>query len=493
MATMAPSRSAVRDDPFSRSVRTTTTMDRSRGAFGDESAQLLRGHWSGASGAFGLRYQVVERFAVGGMAEIYLARAFGPEGFENHVVLKRLLPAHAADPSLVRTFVDEARVAGRLQHENIVQMNDVGLVDGVYFLVMEYLHGRDAEAVFEAATREGGAVPLAPALHIAGKIAAALHYAHEVASSDGAPWNLVHRDVSPANIIVTHDGGVKLVDFGAAKATVSWEHTQLGFVKGKAPYMSPEQCVRAPLDRRSDVFSLGVVLYELSTGRTPFRWPGATNSAIMEKIISGRCEPPTSLVADYPRQLERVVMRALEPICTRRQQTARELGLAIEEVAMDLGLDMSRAALSAYMRSLFGEQPERWRSAPDQPYALARPAAATVTDEPTVSAPPGAAPVADEPTQVEEAAVVFARFAVAPRHEDGAGDVTAVYGAEQQRVAAVPPLAGPTQLLHDHDVTVWVAVESAPSNPRSSLWWAHIALALICTVGLIAIAVCTVI
>ena len=211
------------------------------------------------------KYRVLHRIAFGGMAEIYLARASGIQGFEKYLVLKRILPQFAANHELIRMFLQEARLAAILDHANIAQVHDIGEQDGSFFFTMEYLHGEDARQMMRKLTERGDKIPLEHALHILIDAAAGLHFAHEKKGPDGASLGIVHRDLSPSNIVVTYAGGVKVVDFGVAKIATDPELSGRQSLKGKLAYMSPEQVTQAPVDRRSDVFALGIVLYELTT------------------------------------------------------------------------------------------------------------------------------------------------------------------------------------------------------------------------------------
>jgi len=286
------------------------------------------------------------------MAEIFLGRRVTEvHGFEKLVVLKRILPQYAALEKFRRMFLDEARIAATLHHSNIVAVHDVGQVDGEYFLVMEYVDGKDARAVLHSAEEERRRIPLPVALAIVSAAAAGLHYAHEKRGRDGRAIGVVHRDVSPSNILVAYDGCVRVTDFGIAKALSSTAQTRTGSLKGKVAYMSPEQCLAEHLDRRSDVFALGIVLYELTAGRRPYL--GTSEYETMHAIVSADAPLPSSLRHDYPSALERIVQRALRRPRDERYETAEELQLAIERFASDTGLVLSTAVVAHTMRKLF--------------------------------------------------------------------------------------------------------------------------------------------
>src|SRR5687767_5618617 len=244
------------------------------------------------------KYRVVRRLAVGGMAEIYLAEARGIEGFAKYVVLKRILPQYAQSETFVRLFLNEARVSATLDHPNIASVYDIGEVDGVYFFTMEYLHGEDLGHILREMVARQTRLPLEHALTIGTGVAAGLHAAHEKRGPEGRPLGIVHRDVSPSNVVVTYDGGVKLCDFGVAKITSQSELTRTGTLKGKVSYMSPEQCNNESLDRRSDVFSLGILLYELTTLTRLFR--GDSEAATLKMVLDANVPPPSTRVDDYP-------------------------------------------------------------------------------------------------------------------------------------------------------------------------------------------------
>ncbi len=302
------------------------------------------------------KYEIVRRIATGGMAEIFLARVSGLPGFQKNVVVKRILPQLATKADFIEMFLDEARIAATLQHPNVVQMYDVGVVDGNYFIAMEYLNGEDVRTVMKTLFRKDGKLPLEFALGIVIGVASGLHYAHEKKGFDGKPLQIIHRDVTPQNVIITYEGGVKLLDFGIAKATNRFGETRFGTLKGKVPYMSPEQCRGEPLDRRSDMFSLGIMLYELTLGRRLFR--GRSDFEILKQIVEGTVSPPRSIDPTYPVPIERIVMRALEKEREKRYQTAQELQADLEWVVREERVNVSPIALAKFMEQTFGGQAE---------------------------------------------------------------------------------------------------------------------------------------
>ncbi|HEY5933736.1 MAG TPA: serine/threonine-protein kinase, partial [Kofleriaceae bacterium] len=339
------------------------------------------------------KYEVLRKIATGGMAEIYLARSRGTAGFEKLVVLKRILPHVAEDPMFVSMFLDEARLAASLSHPNIADVYDVGEADGSYFFTMEYVHGEDARTIRMAMRKRGERLPLNVALAIVHGIASALDYTHEKTGPDG-PLGLVHRDVSSSNIIVSYDGAVKLVDFGIARATARVTKTLTGALKGKIPYMSPEQCRGQALDHRSDLFSLGVVMFELTLGRRPFR--GDSDFAIMEQIVHGEPQRPRELDPDYPLELELVVMRLLDRDPAARYQSAEALREDLEAFITERGLFLSTKPLGKYMRALFEDKISAWERAEQEGVSFAQHVATTVTADSRSSAelvtPPSAMP-----------------------------------------------------------------------------------------------------
>ena len=304
------------------------------------------------------KYEIIRRIATGGMAEIYLARATGIEGFEKLMVLKRILPQYADDEDFVNMFLDEARLAATLHHSNVVQVYDIGAGDGQYFLAMEFLHGQDGRQLMKTVTtQQGGGLPLEHAVAIVMGVCAGLHYAHEHVVDD-KPLALVHRDVSPQNVFVTYDGGIKLLDFGIARASSRLSQTRGTSLKGKIAYMSPEQCGGLPLDRRSDVFSAAILLWELTTGRRLYT--GDSDFEVMRKLREEDPPRPSTVGFAYPLALERIVLKGLKRDREERYASAEELLLELEHFAREARLPVSSVRLSKYMREMFRVQIDAW-------------------------------------------------------------------------------------------------------------------------------------
>jgi serine/threonine-protein kinase len=297
------------------------------------------------------KYELLHRLGAGGMAELFIARTIAIHGFEKLVALKRVLQQHANNERLIEMLLSEARLAATLHHPNIVQVYDVGEDDGTHFFTMEYIRGKDLRRLIRAAHKAGTWLPLEHLINIIIHAAAGLHYAHEQKTPDGRPLNVVHRDISPSNIIVSYDGAIKIVDFGIAKATTETQVNAMGALKGKIPYMSPEQCRGEPLDRRSDIFSLGIILWELSLGKRLFT--NKKGMDLVQHIARNPAPKPSTFKPDYPKDLEQIVMRALAHDPAQRYQTARDLELDLEEFARERRLAISQARLGNFMRDLF--------------------------------------------------------------------------------------------------------------------------------------------
>jgi eukaryotic-like serine/threonine-protein kinase len=301
---------------------------------------------------------VISHLATGGMAQIYLARQTGLGAFERHVVLKTILRERASDERFITMFLDEAKLAATLNHQNVAQVYEVDQADGAYFMAMEYVHGENARAILETTIRRGWTIPLELSIMIVSGAAAGLHHAHERRGKNGQPLNIVHRDVSPANIMVGYDGSVKVLDFGIAKAEERATKTVGGTIKGKYGYMSPEQCKGKPIDRRSDIFALGICLYEMTTLRRAFK--GNDDFETMKRIVSGDVMLPSAAVPGYPRELEAIVLTAMANDPNARFQTAQEMIEALDAFAQRAKLVGSNTAMGRFMVQLFGSKKEPW-------------------------------------------------------------------------------------------------------------------------------------
>ncbi len=297
------------------------------------------------------RYQLMKKIAVGGMGEVWLARQKGMVGFQKLVVVKRLLPHLTAEQEFVNMFFDEARIAALLNHPNIAQIYDLGEVDGEFYIAMEYVPGENLRTVAQQALDLKGGMPLALKCRVLADAAAALDFAHLARSPSGAPLDLIHRDVSPQNIIVGFSGSVKLIDFGVAKAAGKINRTATGVIKGKYAYMSPEQARGHDLDSRSDIFGLGIVFYEILASQRLFKRDNDTDT--LKAIVYGEVPPPSTLARGIPKQVDAIVMKALEKNRDDRYQTAGQMQLAIEDFLVRGRLPATPAHLSAYMRELF--------------------------------------------------------------------------------------------------------------------------------------------
>lgn len=291
------------------------------------------------------RYELLRRVGAGGMAEVFKAKTFGPEGFVKDVVIKRILPAFSEDPDFVRMFINEARLAARLQHANVVQIFDFNQVDGVYYIAMEWVDGTDLRRITNRSRRRAMPVPIRAAIHVGVETLKGLHYA-STRRDGGKPLKLVHRDISPHNLLVSFSGEVKITDFGIAKVAALASSTRTGMLKGKLGYMSPEQASGEVLDARSDLFSLGIVVWELVTGRRLYQ--GDSEAELFAQVKRAQVPPPSSIQQDIPRELEQLLMRMLD---VRRDGRFADAADALEEfgriAAVGDGL-----VLSAYLRRL---------------------------------------------------------------------------------------------------------------------------------------------
>ena len=301
------------------------------------------------------QYQLVEKIASGGMAELYKAKRSGVEGFQKIVAIKKILPHMADEEQFIAMFADEAKLAAQLNHPNIVHIYDLGKIDsGGYFIAMEYVEGRDLRAILQAGRETGTPLPVPLAIYVASKVASALDYAHRRREADGRELGIVHRDVSPQNILISHEGDIKLCDFGIAKAASKASITDAGALRGKLLYMSPEQAWGKPIDRRSDLFSLGVVLSEMLTGEKLFR--GDSDLTVLEKVRAAEVAAPSAVNSEVPRALDAIVLKALARDTEGRHGNASDLLRDLESVLYSYSPAPGSADLAIYLHRLQAEE-----------------------------------------------------------------------------------------------------------------------------------------
>ena len=347
------------------------------------------------------KYTLLRKLASGGMAELYLALHRSVAGFEKLVVIKRILPQMNQDQAFIDMLLHEARIAATLSHPNIVQTFDVGQFEGAYFIAMEHIHGEDIRTIVRGMRKKNVTeFPLSHALSIVLGVCAGLAYAHEKRDLHGKTLSIVHRDISPQNIVITFTGDVKVVDFGIAKSEHFVEEQKGGQLKGKVPYMSPEQAAGNEIDWRSDIFAAGVILFELTTGRRLFK---GQNEFETLKLITEREYPlPSDVAPNYPLALERVVMKALAKDRDKRYQSAREMQADLEAFVRNERIPVSTVSLSAWMQMLFEEKLAQQNEALHDIKQLADAIAAQhplTNDAPFVSGMTGVFPAVDLTTQ----------------------------------------------------------------------------------------------
>ncbi|HET6146474.1 MAG TPA: serine/threonine-protein kinase [Polyangia bacterium] len=298
------------------------------------------------------RYTVVKHLASGGMAELYVARQQAVGGFEKQLVLKLLQGRYADNPRVVEMFLDEARLAAKLNHPSIVHVYDVAEDDGVKFIAMEHIHGETLTDIIRRGVAVGNYLPLEHGVHIVSQTAAGLAYAHGRFDEEGAPFRIVHRDISPSNILVSYEGQTKIVDFGIARIQDQIRE-EWAMRPGKASYMSPEQVAGESADYRSDIFSLGIILYEITLRQRLWRGPA---NEVMRRIVEEKIAPPTSVRRNYPPALELVVMKALEKRPGDRYQSTEEMRNDLEEFLDEAGLRTGPRRLASYLKQLFAPE-----------------------------------------------------------------------------------------------------------------------------------------
>jgi len=303
-------------------------------------------------------YTILAHLRSGGMADLFLARREGAMGFRRLVAVKVVHPRHAEDDHLVRMFLDEALISARIDHPNVVHVEDLGQLDDTFFLVMEYVHGCSLAQLMRVLGKMHRRLSPLVAVAIAARVAEGLHAAHETTDDDGELVNLVHRDVSPQNILLSHKGHVKLIDFGVAKAELRSEKTNVAMLKGKVRYMAPEQATTGNVDRRSDIYALGIVLWEMLTMRRLFA--GKSEFEVLLKVRKPKIEPPSKYVSDIPQELDDVVLSALSADAEERPKTAKSFRRMLAR-ALPRSMALDSAHLADLMLSIVGDQLEEVR------------------------------------------------------------------------------------------------------------------------------------
>ncbi|KFE66700.1 serine/threonine protein kinase [Hyalangium minutum] len=302
------------------------------------------------------KYRLVRRLATGGMAEVFLAKAAGPMGFEKELVVKRILPHLAEDPQFVEMFLAEAKLAARLNHGNVVQIFDFGEQEDSYFIAMEYVEGLNLKVLLKRTLQQGKPLPFPLIARIVSLACEGLAYAHELVDPDsGQPMKFIHRDISTDNILVSLTGGVKVVDFGIAKAATVGSQTQSGIIKGKLPYMPPEYLMASPIDLRSDIYALGVVLYELIAGRRPF--VAETDVLLAQLIIHGLPTDLRSLREGVPTRLVQVLEKAMHKNRDERYATCRQMQADLERFLFECGEPVGALQIAEWVKAMAAVEP----------------------------------------------------------------------------------------------------------------------------------------
>ncbi|MCA9559856.1 MAG: serine/threonine protein kinase, partial [Myxococcales bacterium] len=297
------------------------------------------------------RYRLLRRLGQGGMAEVYLAEVAGLGQFRKRIAIKRLLPHYAANERFVSMLRDEAKIAAAIRHPHVAAVLDFGEVEGQHYIAMEYIHGVDLATVLRTLRDRDQLMPIAAAVYVARCVAEGLEAAHTLRdASTGKALAVIHRDVSPHNILVSFEGAVKLIDFGVAKAENNSTKTRSGVIKGKLQYMSPEQAQAHEVDGRSDVFSLGMTLYKLLTGRLPFT--GRNEYQIYDQILRKEPSPPRAFVPELPERIDAVVTRALRKDPERRFQSAAEMARVLQLSLWDVDPEYGPHELAALLQEI---------------------------------------------------------------------------------------------------------------------------------------------
>ncbi len=396
------------------------------------------------------RYRIIDEIGLGGMASVHLARVDGLGGFQRWFAIKRIHPHLVEDETFVNMFLDEANVAARISHPNVATVFELGKHEDTYWIAMEYLHGEPLREVMRRTEEMGATMPPEIACRVIAEAADGLHAAHELQGKDGEKLNLIHRDVTPHNLFVTYEGVTKVVDFGIAKFQDRMASTQAGTLKGKLAYMSPEQVQGESIDRRTDIFALGVVLWELTTGQRLFRMDSDLDT--LAKVQECNIPPPSTMVRGYPLDLEKILMQALAKNRDERFSTAREFSRALQSLLTRRGLFIANDEVASYMASIFvdriakREEHLRWASAVSDAAAAAAakssppPTAASRTLAPPRATPPAPPRVSHSPSVPE---LRPASKGAPPRPAAGAPPRPSSAPAQSQPPRPAPPAYPP--------------------------------------------------
>ena len=300
------------------------------------------------------RYRVIEKLESGGMAEVFRAESQGLQGFRKQVAIKRVLPQLSEKKKFISMFLDEARLSAQLSHSNCVQVFDIGVGDQAYFIVMEFVDGANLKSIAESVKKQGRDLPIAAATYIAHEICKGLSYAHELTDANGLPLQLVHRDMSPPNVLVTKYGEVKIVDFGLAKASSQLEKSEPGIIKGKFAYLSPEAATGQDVDSRADIFGVGIILWELLASRRLFL--GDSDLQTVQNVQRAEVPPISRINRKVPPELERIVGKALAKDPRQRYRTAREFGQELSKFMFSFAQPVSGYDIAAIVQDTMREK-----------------------------------------------------------------------------------------------------------------------------------------
>ncbi|HEX8252484.1 MAG TPA: TonB family protein [Thermoanaerobaculia bacterium] len=382
------------------------------------------------------QYALVEKIATGGMAEVWKARMRGVEGFQKIVAIKKILPHLSDNQDFIEMFVDEAKLAAQLNHNNIIHIYDLGKIQSSYYIAMEYIDGFDLKTILRQGQERDNPLNVELALFIASKIASALDYAHRKKDFEEKEMGLVHRDVSPQNVLISQEGDIKLCDFGIAKAASKASHTQAGALKGKLQYMAPEQAWGRNIDRRSDIFALATVLFEMLTGRKLFT--GDNELSILEQVREAQVQPPSLYNDEVTPEIDKIVIKALQKDPANRYQTAGEMARDLDAILYSFRPTPTSADLAIYMHRLSSDEPVPSQDMPpfeDAPTAAAPSSpvfaapviapAAAVAAAASSAVMPSMAAAAPAPIAIPEPAVSYDAMAAEPPRKSKVGLIAA--------------------------------------------------------------------